>query len=322
MTDVNKQYSALNMNLHNTIDITKLEQENQELRNQIAELLPHKCNFFAPGHFYSPIPNFAAVWQNEDRIWDYEREIKDVNLNIEHQLDMVKTLGKYAENMPVFPDHKSSDFRYYSKNSQFSLGDAVTLHSMMRYLKPNKIIEIGSGYSSCMMLDTNKLYFNNSIDCTFIEPYPERLLGALEDNEKQNINLQKTFIQDVPLNIFSELEGNDILFIDCSHVSKIDSDLNHILFNILPVLKKGVYIHIHDVFYPFEYPKEWIKEERAWNECYLLRAFLQNNDAYSIEVFTSYLIIHHYELLRQLLPDVANRSGGHIWLKKTRESNK
>jgi hypothetical protein len=82
--------------------------------------------------------------------------------------------------------------------------------------------------------------------------------------------------------IISNLNENDILFIDSTHVSKFNSDVNCIIHNILPALSKGVYIHFHDVMYPFEYPKNWLIEGRAWNEQYILRAFLEFNTNFKL----------------------------------------
>ena len=131
---------------------------------------------------------------------------------------------------------------------------------------------MGSGYSSCVILDTNELFFNNNISCIFIEPYPQLQESLLKENDKDKIEIIPKRLQDVEVSKFSSLSSGDILFVDSTHVSKVDSDVNYIFFEILPSLTNGVYIHFHDIFYPFEYPKEWIYEGRAWNENYILRA--------------------------------------------------
>ena len=172
---------------------------------------------------------------------------------------------------------------------------------MMREFRPKRIIEIGSGFSSALMLDVNEKHFNNLIDLTFIEPYPDRLNKLVKPNDKANIIPQK--LQDVDFNIFTKLEENDIFFIDSSHVSKAGSDVNSIIFNVLPLLKKGVLIHFHDIFYPFEYPEKWYKEGRYWNEAYILRAFLQFNSVFKI--------IYWLDWLKK-----GGQNGGSIWLIK------
>jgi hypothetical protein len=123
-------------------------------------------------------------------------------------------------------------------------------------------------------------------------------------------------IQDVSLKEFDALEENDILFIDSTHISKINSDVNFILFEILPRLKPGVYIHFHDIFFPFEYPITWAYEGRAWNEAYLLRAFLQYNSEFRVVAMNSFLHKFHLEHLAIKMPLCTMNPGGSIWLRK------
>ena len=124
-------------------------------------------------------------------------------------------------------------------------------------------------------------------------------------------------MQEVDSQVFAELQTNDILFIDSSHVAKIDSDVNHIFFRILPLLNRGVYIHFHDIFYPFEYPLDWVYEGRAWNETYLLRAFLQYNQQFEIQLFNTFIDWFHKEKYFHDMPLVEKNTGGGIWLRKS-----
>jgi hypothetical protein len=113
-----------------------------------------------------------------------------------------------------------------------------------------------------------------------------------------------------------ELEENDVLFIDSTHAAKFNSDVNYVFHKILPILSKGVYIHFHDIFYPFEYPKEWLLEGRAWNEQYILRAFLEYNINFKIVLFNTYLETMYYEQLKDRFPLIYKNTGGSIWIKK------
>jgi hypothetical protein len=187
---------------------------------------------------------------------------------------------------------------------------------MIRHAQPKAIIEIGSGYSSCVTLDTNELFFNNNISCTFIEPYPQVLEALIKEDDKDKIEIISRKLQDVEVDKFASLSSGDILFVDSTHVSKVDSDVNYIFFEILPSLTNGVYIHFHDIFYPFEYPKEWIYEGRAWNENYILRAFLQYNRAFKV-IFCNTFLEHFYEeKFMSEMPLCMKNKGGSIWLKK------
>ncbi len=110
------------------------------------------------------------------------------------------------------------------------------------------------------------------------------------ENDEMKINMLEMPIQDVDLTIFEKLEANDLLFIDSSHVSKIGSDLHTIMFEILPILKNGVYIHFHDIRFPFEYSRELINSKVFWNEAYLLRSFLMFNNSFQIEFWLNCLL--------------------------------
>jgi len=118
-----------------------------------------------------------------------------------------------------------------------------------------------------------RAFFDGTISCTFIEPYPELLGSLLGEGDFDRIQVLPHRLQDVDLAVFRELTANGILFIDLTHVSKTGSDVNRAFFDVLPVLAPGVYIYFHDVLYPFEYSNEWVYEGRAWNELYMLRAF-------------------------------------------------
>ena len=187
---------------------------------------------------------------------------------------------------------------------------------MIRHWKPDRIIEVGCGASSCVILDTREA-LQPDTKVTFIEPYPELLLKYIRPGDQAEVQIRKEFIQDVPLAVFGELEENDILFIDTSHVSKLGSDVNFIFFEILPALKKGVIVHFHDVFYPFEYPETWIRNGTFWNEAYLLRAFLMYNHDFEIMLFTSYLNHILPDEMKSGFPLSAAEPGGSLWLRRT-----
>lgn len=119
------------------------------------------------------------------------------------------------------------------------------------------------------------------------------------------------------LEFFGQLEFGDILFIDSTHVSKAGSDVNYLLFEILPRLKSGVYIHFHDIFYPFEYPEEWVlHSDMIWNELYVLRAFLQNNQEYSIKFFQNFMEQEYGDLYLEHWPLKEKPHGGSLWIQK------
>ncbi len=217
-----------------------------------------------------------------------------------------------------FQAQKVKGLRYYFENPGYSYSDAILLHCMIRHLKPRRIIEVGCGFSSCVSLDTNEFFFEDSISPIFIEPNPQLLMSLIKGSDKDRIRLIPSRLQDIDLAEFEVLEANDILFIDSTHVSKINSDVNRVFFDILPRLSPGVHIHFHDIFFPFEYPREWIYEGRAWNEAYTLRAFLQYNNTFRIVLMNTFMEIFHEEFFRARLPLCLNNTGGSIWICKER----
>lgn len=277
---------------HKTFPSRTLKREIQRLQANIQELQAQvkvwKTDFYPPGHYYNPFPQKEEIKKNESAIFNKDVSvISGIDLNENYQLELLLKLGEEYKKIN-FPEQLAEGYRYYYQNQFFSYSDAISLSTLMLHFKPKRIIEVGSGYSSAVMLDINQQFLNNATELIFIEPFPEERLNQLVKGT-ENFQLLKEFIQDIPLSFYDQLDENDFLFIDSSHVSKTYSDVNHILFNILPRLKKGVIVHFHDVFYPFEYPKEWIYNERGWNEAYLLRSFLQYNNSFSILFFTSYL---------------------------------
>ena len=274
--------------------------------------------FVPPGHFYSPIPSLEYVKENKKKVFScIPEEVPGVDLRKTEQLSLLHTLKQYYSELP-FPVKKKDNLRYFFDNPAYSYSDAIFLYSMIRYAKPKRIIEVGSGYSSCVTLDTNELFFDNSIDITFIEPFPELLLSLINDDDQKQTHLVLSNLQDVDIEVFKKLKSNDILFIDSSHVVKFQSDVNYIFSDILPVLGEGVYIHFHDIFYPFEYKKEWILENRAWNEIYFLRTFLQYNYAFQIEIHNRYLAHFHSQYLEENMPLCLEKLGASIWLRKVK----
>lgn len=200
------------------------------------------------GHYYSPLPDPKFVDERKATLFNRQVEsIPGIENNEDGQLALAETLSQYYRDLP-FTDKERAGLRYYFDNIWFSYGDAIILNAMLRHYKPRRIVEVGSGFSSAVMLDTNDLHLSKQISCTFIEPEPERLFTLLSEEDKKRHEVIVGMVQDVPLTQFELLDANDILFIDSSHVVKIGSDVVHLLTNVLPILREGVIVHFHDVF--------------------------------------------------------------------------
>jgi cephalosporin hydroxylase len=187
---------------------------------------------------------------------------------------------------------------------------------MLRHIQPRRIIEVGSGFSSAAMLDLNERAHGGSIEMTFIDPEMERLKRLLRGDDRGRVRLLEQRVQDVALAEFDRLEAGDVLFIDSSHVAKIGSDVNHLYFTVIPRLKTGVYVHVHDIPDHFDYPRPWYDEGRAWNEVFLLRAFLMYNRAFEVAFFAPWIVHLNLPWVRQHFPLCARGAGGQIWLRR------
>lgn len=269
---------------------------------------------FPPGHFYSPVVNSAELEPRAHEIWADQDEVPGVDLHVQEQLALVKAIVQNYNELPYLAN-KGLHTRYYFDNDFYTQNDGIILYSMIRHARPRRIIEIGSGFSSAIMLDTNEFCLGHSMELCFIDPYPERLHGLMNETDSRRCRVIADQVQSVSLDIYQELQAGDILFVDSSHVVKTGSDLHHILFRVLPALKEGVLIHFHDIFFPFEYPKTWVDAGRNWNENYLLHAFLMHNNSYRIKLFADLLYKKHQAVFWEM-PLAYNIQGTSLWIEK------
>jgi hypothetical protein len=302
----------------------RLFEERDALRGEVAWLRANALRgaaedvrqYVPPGHFYSPIPSLREVRAREARVFaDPPRRLPGIALREPEQLALLESFEPFYDSQP-FSAEPSRSRRYFFENGAYSYSDAIFLHCMIRHARPRRIVEVGSGHSSCVTLDTNELFFDDSIACTFIEPHAELLRSLLHRGDEERIRLIECAVQDVSLAEFERLEANDILFVDSTHVAKVGSDVNHLFFEVLPRLAPGVYVHLHDVLYPFEYPREWVFEGRAWSEAYLLRAFLTSSQSYEIVLFNTFLERFHHEYFESRMPLCLKNPGGSIGVRR------
>ena len=268
------------------------------------------------GHFHSPLPDVEQVREALPRLLDPDVDLSaSIDLQLPQQQELLKAFAElYGEF--CWKKNERGKFRFHFEQDFFSPGDAIALYSMLRHFKSKKIIEAGSGFSSALMLDTREHFLAEPLNFTFIEPYPDRLHALLSQDDREDCELRVEPLEKVSRDIFQALEANDMLFIDSSHVSRVGSDVNTVLFEIMPLLQPGVIVHFHDIFWPFDYPLEWYEEGRAWNEAYLLRAFLQYNSEWEVLFFSSLLAHQCRDYLEENLPAFLDNPGGSIYLRK------
>ena len=277
---------------------------------------PGPSTWVPPGHFYSPIVDPAELHAHRAIVFDRKAPLPGIDLRTAEQLAMIDRLARHYPALP-FPERPTDGLRYHYENPAFGYGDAIILGCMLAELRPERLVEFGSGYSSCATLDVAERLLDGRLDCTFVDPYPELLRSLHGTLDPARHRIVESRAQDIPFDVVDALQAGDVLFIDSTHVSKAGSDVNFHLFTLLPRLRSGIYIHFHDIFYPFEYPEAWFFEEnRSWNELYLLRAFLMDNPAYEIVVFNNYLGREHVAAMEAAMPLFMRNAGGSLWLRK------
>ncbi len=269
-----------------------------------------------PGHFYSPVVNSAELTAAGFKVK------RDVPLNSLLGLDLDETVMKatFDELSPFIGSHRFSvekreGERYYIENGFFPHGDGIILAAMVAAKRPKRIIEIGSGFSTACMLDSIERHgLDTHITC--VEPFPVRLRANLTAKDATNVEIVEAMVQATDPEVYRDLEANDILFIDSTHVIKTGSDVCFELFEILPRLKPGVIVHIHDIQYPFEYPDVWIfDKKRSWNEIYAVRAFLMYNSRFEVIYFNNYYGRAHTADLAAAYGAPIKNPGSGIWLR-------
>jgi Methyltransferase domain len=199
------------------------------------------------------------------------------------------------------------------ENGAFPRGDAVAYYGLVRHLRPRRVVEVGAGWSSLVL--RRALAANDErCDVTLIEPRPNmEVLGELPAGWK----LVDTLVQFAGLADFEALEPGDVLFYDGSHCVHTGSDVNWIFFEVLPRLRPGVWIHVHDIGWPWDYGPEWVLDEGlSWNEQYLVQAFLMNNDAYRVRLAANMLRVLRPDEVAELLP----LPGSSVWIEKLMSS--
>ncbi len=269
-------------------------------------------------HYYEPIPDTREI---KDELWDRKSEMIGLNFNEPKQISLLSDFSqKIKDELLKFPrtsDGTLKPYDFYYQNGGFSAIDADILYYMIRSKRPEKIIEIGSGFST--LLSAKAVLNNFQIDShkselIAIEPFPNDIIKAGIPGLSVLISKK---VQEVPLTDFLKLKENDILFIDSTHIANINSDVNYEILEILPRLQRGVFIHFHDIYLPYEYPKEFIFKDRFfWNEQYLLHSFLIYNDYFEVIWSSNFMFRNHKDKLSDTFNSFEGKTGASIWLKK------
>jgi Methyltransferase domain len=290
--------------------------ESTEIRKLFQNWEQHGFHV-TPAHFYQPIPETQSL---PDRLWTQPSELVGIDMNDSMQLELLRRhFPRFREEYAHFPTKPSEDeHQFHLGNQLFDGVDALVAYCIVRHFQPRLIIEVGSGFSSLVLGEAAAKNPGSTLIC--IEPFPRDFLRKGFPGLKSLIEKK---VQDVDLDFFSQLDSGNILFIDSSHTVKIGGDVNYLFLEVLPRLKPGVIVHVHDIFLPFEYRRDWVLDEfRFWTEQYLLQAFLMFNSEFEVVMANSYISHYHEKELKAAFPDLSSWGGGSFWMRrKAREQS-
>jgi len=265
-------------------------------------------------HYYEPL--FSSQHLRHPKGQD--RDLPGLDMNDREQLALLDQFH-FNEELEAIPVTKGRQLEFYYHNGSFESGDAEYWFNVIRLFKPHRIIEVGSGNSTLIAhaaVAQNKAEDPQySCDHVCIEPYEMPWLEQLPA-----VRIIRNKVEDTPLEVFQNLERNDILFIDSSHVLRAQGDVEYEVLRILPRLNPGVVVHFHDIFTPKDYMLDWDREEQTlfFNEQYILEAFLCSNRRFRIIGAVNYLRHHYPEHISQKCPmlarEIDSREPGSFWI--------
>lgn len=270
------------------------------------------CNYYG-----TPIPDTGRL---DDALWSKRSGLAGIDMNEKEQLGLLSIFeSRFKEEYAALPRDRGGPVTgFYLNNPLFRSPDAELAYCMVRHFKPRRILEIGAGYSTLLLARALRANGEEDGGCRgellANEPYPKSFLEA---GLREPARLVLRAAQEVPLSEFQELAGNDVLFIDSSHIVKIGSDVEYLVLEVLPGLGKGVLVHFHDIFMPTEYPKETIVNRQFFfNEQYLLQAFLTFNDSFTVLFANRYMKLAHPDRMERAFGPGGAASS--LWMTRTK----
>jgi predicted O-methyltransferase YrrM len=237
-----------------------------------------------PLHYYQPVFDPDSVPAS---VWERRHPLAGVEFRAEEQLAYLRELGRFGGECrwPKGPD-RGDPTRYHWDNGSFSYSSACLLHAVVRHHDPGRVLEIGAGMSTLLLtegLAANERAHGGDRELVTVDPYPTEAVKALPDERRRLIPAD---VQGVPLEEFTALEEGDLLFIDSSHVVRTGGDVNYLYLDVLPLIRPGVIVHVHDIQMPYEYTRSYSSQTDAprlfWTEQYLLQAFLAMNPLFRV----------------------------------------
>lgn len=270
-----------------------------------------------PNHYYSPVPDLSATPQ---AVLEQPLPLHGIDMDPQGQLALLDELAGWRSEYEAFAgrDAPRTDGLWHPCG-RFARPDADCAYAIVRKLKPRRIVEIGSGFSTLAMSEAclrNKAE-GRPVEFLSIDPYPSYVLATKPKGLTRHVAEPA---ERLGLELVADLSENDILFIDSTHIIRPGGDVEFEYFHLLPKLKPGVWVHVHDIFLPAAYPTDWLKREHVfWNEQQLLAAFLAYNDSFKTRLALAWLAANHRPKVEEVFPDLpAGWFPGSFWMQRVR----
>jgi hypothetical protein len=268
--------------------------------------------------YYSPIP---VVEELPSGLWDAPAALPGLDLRVDDAVALlVGPLEPYfAEFNPPLDPGRPGEF--WLRNDNYSYVDASTLYAMLRHLKPSRVYELGSGFSShvIQMAAAANARDARPLEHTIFDPFPYEAGGTLGPVRGATVHATRT--EKLHPAQLASLSDGDVLFVDTTHTVRTGGDVTRIFLDIVPNLASGVTVHVHDIFLPYEYPRHWVVDRRfAWAEQYLLQAFLAFNRDFAVTLPNYAVLRASPNTFRALVPSLdEDRPGaGGFWFQRSR----
>ena len=264
---------------------------------------------------YSPVP---AVPGPESPEWGPKHSLVGLAFDTGVQLAWLQChLTPYLGELSGPLERPRNGNGFFLSNGYYGGLDAVLLHAMVRHLKPQRVIEVGAGYSTLVLAGACCRNAADGSPCELvsIDPDPRR---ELPESLPGLTRAERRSATEVPLGTYLDLGPGDVLFIDSSHTVKRGSEVNFLVHEVLPRLRRGVLVHFHDVFLPFDYPRAWFAGGTYLAEQYLVHALLVHNPTYEL-IFAAHAVARDYlGALKELVPSSSLDAPGPsaFWLRR------
>lgn len=304
-----------------SISKQRLEELLRQLQPYFAGVAEARAHFelaqaygmhITPNHFYYPIPDTSRL---SEEIWQRCSALPGIDMNENGQIELLnEVFSRYTPIFTTFPREKpTNELEFSFANDQIVGADPYILYALVRHLRPQRIVEVGAGYST--LVTARALRENNAGFITCVEPYPRPFIHRAVEGVGQ---VREVPVQEIELQVFESLEENDILFIDSTHAVRIGGDVPYLFLEVLPRLKPGVWIQVHDIFLPHDYPEEWIKNMNFfWGEQYILQAFLIGNRNFLTRFAVGFMGRRHFALMQRIFPGYQlGLGGGSFWMSR------